>query len=195
MTERAAAVLTYWGMFYTLIGTAAATLIGLMFIVITLVMGTNRVRRSRTGISTFSTPTVVHFGAALIFSATLLVPWHMLLGVAIILGLGGLMGLIYVVRLFTRQYNFSDYEPDAEDWIWYTTLPIVAYAAVVMGAVIICLNPTLALSIFAATTTLLLVIGIHNSWDIVTYITISEGKDDPPDTENPPTDTEEGENP
>jgi hypothetical protein len=102
MPENVSSLLNPWSSFYILTGTAAAGLIGLMFVVITLVTGTERARKSPDGISTFSTPTVVHFGAALFASALLVVPWHSLLAPVVLLGLAGLCGVAYVVGFLGR---------------------------------------------------------------------------------------------
>ena len=53
-----------WADFYVVTGTAAATLTGLMFMVVTLVAGRSE-RPSFDGAGVYSTPTVVHFGVTL----------------------------------------------------------------------------------------------------------------------------------
>ena len=67
MSEAMLLPLATWQSFYILIGTAAATLTGLMFVVATLIAGV-RVSRSTPSdaFTTFSTPTVFHFGIALL---------------------------------------------------------------------------------------------------------------------------------
>jgi hypothetical protein len=78
MTAAASSVLTAWSNFYVIIGSSAAGLTGLMFVVITLVAGQERERRSPDGIAAFGTPTVAHFGVALLGSAILSAPWSSL---------------------------------------------------------------------------------------------------------------------
>ncbi len=173
----ASSLLAAWSSFYVLTGSAAAALTGLMFVVITLVMGTNRVRRSRDGISTFSTPTVAHFGAALLISAVLSAPWHSLIYPAIVLGLAGLYGVVYVLRLMYRTKRITAYDADFEDWAWYNVLPMVAYGAMVIAAILLFSNISSALFVFAAAVALLIFIGIRNAWDIVTYIAISDAEE------------------
>ena len=55
MHEATVAPLTAWENFYVIIGSSAAALTGLVFVVITLVAGT-RERLSGDGTATFSTP-------------------------------------------------------------------------------------------------------------------------------------------
>jgi hypothetical protein len=175
----AGSVLTPWSNFYIMTGSSAAALTGLMFIVITLVMGEERLRRSPDGISAFSTPTVVHLCAAFLFSAALSAPWHTLAAPATLLGIAGLYGVVFVVRVTLRSRRLNFYTPDAEDWACYSILPFFAYAAVLGGAIALPIAPVEAMFAFAAADVLLIVIGIHNAWDIVTYIAVQ--RSDPPD--------------
>ena len=179
MAENVSSLLNPWSSFYILTGSAAAGLIGLMFVVITLVTGTERVRKSPDGISTFSTPTVVHFGAALFSSAVLSAPWHSKLGPVVMLGLAGLCGVTYIARLVTRTKRLDNYQADAEDWTWYTILPVAAYGAILTGAIMLVNVPAGALFVLAGGVATLIFIGIHNAWDIVTFIVIGS-PDDPP---------------
>jgi len=60
-------LLSSWQNFYILVGTAAATLTGLMFVATTLIVGIEtHVATLNAGISAFSAPTVVHFCAVLL---------------------------------------------------------------------------------------------------------------------------------
>lgn len=187
MIDNATSVLAPWSPFYVLIGSAAASLTGLMFVVITLVTGSSRMRKSseegkaEDGISTFSTPTVVHFGAALLVAAALSAPWHLLLHPAIVLDLVGLCGVVYVLRIIRRAKRITTYRPDAEDWTWHSILPFIAYAAILAGAVRLPFDPATALFFVAFGAALLILIGIHNAWDIVTFLAIDDA-DDPPST-------------
>src|ERR1700736_5472068 len=111
MVETASSVLGPWSNFYIMMGSAAGALTGLMFVVITLVTGVERFRNAPDGISTFSTPTVVHFCAALLVSAILSAPWHSLVGPVILLGIAGLCGVVYVLRLMHRTRRLTTYSP------------------------------------------------------------------------------------
>ena len=179
MIDNATSALAPWSPFYVLIGSAAASLTGLMFVVITLVMGTSRRQNAEDGISTFSTPTVVHFGAALLVAAILSAPWHLLVHPAIILDLVGLCGVAYVLRIMRKAKRFTSYDPDVEDWTWHWILPFIAYAVILAGGISLPLVPASALFVVAFGEALLVVVGIHNAWDIVTYIALGNA-DDPP---------------
>lgn len=161
-----------WSSFYVMMGSSAAALTGLMFIVITLVMGTERLRKSGDGISAFSTPTVVHFGVALLISALLTAPWRSLLWPAALLALTGAAGMTYIIRVSAKTKSLEDYKADAEDWSFYSILPLFAYGLVLASAIMLPLVPVTALFVLAAGVALLVFIGIRNAWDIVTYIAL-----------------------
>ena len=175
MQEAGVSFLSTWQNFYVIIGSAAATLTGLMFVVITLLAGV-RERRSSGGIGAFSTPTVVHFGIALFVAALLSAPWQALWNVGLLLGLSGLWGVTYVIIVIRRTRRQTDYQLVLEDWLWYTAFPLVSYTALVVAAIVLPGHPAPALFVIAAVTLLLLFIGIHNAWDTVTYIAIEHSQ-------------------
>src|SRR5438309_1234145 len=173
MQEAGVSFLSTWQNFYVIIGSAAATLTGLMFVVITLIARVRvRVPPASGGIAAFSTPTVVHFCATLLIAAILSAPWQALWHAGLLLGLSGLGGMIYVVIVLRRARRQRDYQPVLEDWLWYTVFPLVSYTALVVAAIVLPGNPAPALFVIGAATVLLLFIGIHNAWDTVTYFVI-----------------------
>ena len=119
----------------------------------------------------FGTPTVVHFGAALLISAVMSAPWPSLSNLAACIGVCGAIGLAYSLLLIWHARNAS-YNPDAEDWMWYTILPIIAYAGLAITPFLLWRRPVLSLFVIGAITLVLLVIGIHNAWDTATYIAV-----------------------
>ena len=162
-------MLSEWNSFYVMMGSSAAALTGLVFIVVTLIRDQSR-RGSEAGMATFTTPTVVHFGSALFTSALMAVPFRSLVPIAIVLGLVGAGGLVYAARIAIQTSRLESYRPDAEDWTWHVILPAVAYAALVVGAIAMHGAPAQALFAPAAAVMLLVFIGIHNAWDVVTFL-------------------------
>ena len=172
MQEAVLSPLATWQNFYVIIGTAAATLTGLMFVVITLIAQVRvRVSSPSDGIAVFSTPNVVHFGAALLVAALLSAPWQALWNAGLLLGFSGLGGAIYVVIVLRRARRQTDYQPVLEDWLWHTIFPLVSYIALLVAAILLPGYTVPVLFVIAAATVLLLFIGIHNAWDNVIYIT------------------------
>ena len=68
-------VLEGWENFYVIVGSAAGALIGLQFVVLTLISERPPLRAAEAS-AAFATPTIVHFGAALLLSAVLSAPWQ-----------------------------------------------------------------------------------------------------------------------
>jgi hypothetical protein len=166
--------LAIWQNFYVIIGSAAATLTGLMFIVITLIAGMRaRIISPGDGIAIFSTPNVVHFCAALLIAAILSAPWQMLWNVSLLLGLLGLGGMTYIFIVLRRvRHRQLDYQPVLEDWLWHTVFPLVSYTSLIVAALLLPLYPVPTLFVIAGATVLFLFIGIHNAWDNITYTVI-----------------------
>jgi hypothetical protein len=148
-------VLGPWSNFYVLIGASAATLTGLMFVVLTLVAQV-RSSTTHTGLAAFTTPNVVHFCTALLLSALLAMPWRSLGPPAVLVGLTGLYGIVYVARVIFVARRLETYHPDVEDWCWYAILPLIAYAAVGAGAIFLTAIPKTALFGLAGATLLLI---------------------------------------
>ena len=65
-----------WENFYVIVGSSAGALIGLQFVVITLIAEIPVVRDVERASSAFATPTIVHFGSVLLLSAVISAPWH-----------------------------------------------------------------------------------------------------------------------
>lgn len=171
MLEATPPVLTAWESFYVIVGSSGAALTGLMFVVIALIADTEG-RRTTTEIDAFGTPTIVHFCVALFIAAVVSAPWHTLRSVAITIATVGAVGIVYggiVVRRARRQ---TGYRPVFEDWLWYSILPIIAYALFLGAGIALTRVPDGALFVIGAATLLLLLVGIHNAWDTVTYIAL-----------------------
>lgn len=163
------AALEGWGNFHVIVGAAAGALIGLQFVVMTLIATTPITGRETRASGTFSTPTVVHFAAVLFLSALISAPWQGMAPVAVLWGLVGLGGVGFVVLVAREMRLQTTYQPVLEDWLFHVLLPLVAYAELVVAAVMAFPQPRQAMFFLGAVELLLLFIGIHNAWDIVTY--------------------------
>jgi hypothetical protein len=68
--------LAEWESFYVIVGSSAGALIGLQFVVMTLMAEMPLGPGTAQAGEAFGTPNVIHFGAALLISAVMSVPWH-----------------------------------------------------------------------------------------------------------------------
>ena len=78
--------LAEWDSFYVIVGSAAGALIGLQFVVMTLIAEKPIPRAEEAG-PAFATPTIVHFSTVLLLSAVLRAPWQSITLVAALWGL------------------------------------------------------------------------------------------------------------
>ena len=164
--------LSNWDNFYVIVGSSAGALIGLQFVVITLIAGTGKVDSKQ--VSAFGTPTVIHFSAALLISAILSAPWETLAGLRAILGIFGVIGIAYSVRAILHAVQQKTYEPELEDWLWFFALPLLGYVILFVAAALLVSQTLRALFMIAGVSLTLLFVGIHNSWDTVTFVVTTD---------------------
>src|SRR6266571_2136245 len=93
-----------WDSFYVIVGSAAGALIGLQFVVLTLIAERPPLRAADAG-AAFATPTIVHFGTALLLSAILRAPWQAVTPVAALWGVVGIRGSLSHPRGLVRRRN------------------------------------------------------------------------------------------
>jgi hypothetical protein len=158
-----------WENFYVIVGSSAGALIGLQFVVMTLLADMPIAHSDAQAGEAFGTPNVVHFGGVLLLSAILSAPWNGMGIVAVLWGLTGLCGVVYVLVVARRMRLQTVYEPVLEDWLFHLLLPLIAYASLGGSAWVALTRVRAALFVVGAAALLLLFIGIHNAWDTVTY--------------------------
>src|SRR5947209_11971614 len=159
-----------WENFYVIVGSSAGALIGLQFVVLTLIAGRPVERGEAQAGEAFSTPSVVHFGVVLLMSAVVSAPWQGIGTVAVLWGLVGLSGIVYTVVVARRLRVQTVYRPVFEDWLFHALLPFAAYAMLAGSAYAAHFDARTALFLVGAASLLLLFIGIHNAWDTVTHL-------------------------
>jgi hypothetical protein len=159
-----------WENFYVIIGSSAAALTGLQFVVMVLGAQSKAPVGDSSTTRAFGTPTVVHFCAVLLISAILSAPWPALLSAAFGLGACGVAGCAYTVSVVRHTRRQTLYVPVLEDWIFHCVLPLTAYAALLVAAVLLPRHPAPSLFAVGGAALLLLFVGIHNAWDAVTFI-------------------------
>jgi len=157
-----------WENFYVIVGSSAGALIGLQFVVLTLIAERPPLRAAEAG-AAFATPTIVHFGVVLLLSAIVSVPWSGTGIVSVLWGLVGFCGMVYTLVVARRLRVQTTYKPVFEDWLFHVLLPLAAYAMAAASAFMAQSLARPATFVISAAALLLLFIGIHNAWDAVTY--------------------------
>jgi hypothetical protein len=169
----ASPLLAPWSNFYVIVGSSAGALTGLQFVVIALVAEAEAIG-GRTEIRAFASPTIVHFCVALVISAIANAPWQSIAAAGVTLAAFGAAGVAYSLTVIRHARSQMHYVPDAEDWFWYTALPLLTYAILLAAGAAARWHPRPALFMVAAISLVLLFIGIHNAWDTVTYVALKK---------------------
>ena len=170
-------LLSDWQNYYVIVGSAAAALTGLQFVVMALISQAGAVG-SEHEIKAFGTPHVVHFCAVLLISALCAMPGHSPKSLSICLTIAAIAALVYTIRVTIHAGHSTAYKPVLEDWIWHSILPLIAYGSLLVAGLIVAAWPAPALYVVAASALLLLYVGIHNAWDTAMYISMQR-RDNP----------------
>lgn len=164
--------MTTWESFYVIVGSSAAALTGLMFVVMALVSDI-RAPRSSGSVAAFGTPNIVHFCFVLLLAGTLTAPWPSVSSLSLATAVIGAAGVVYTLIVIRRAIRLKDYRAVLEDWVWHAVFPLAAYAAVVAAGLVVPSGMVAPPFVIGAATLLLIFAGIHNAWDTVTYVTVS----------------------
>src|SRR5689334_17238093 len=111
-----------WESFYVIVGSAAAALTGLMFVVIVL-SAEARMLKGSSAVKAFATPNVFHFTLALVLSCMMAMPHQTSFSLHVCVTATGLGGLIFVIVALVRARRQKAYSPELSDWIWHMVLP------------------------------------------------------------------------
>jgi hypothetical protein len=173
-----------WDNFYVIVGSSAAGLTGLTFVVIALASDRHVVRLS--GLRTFITPVVMHFGSALWISALLCIPGQTAITLSACLSVSGAVLSAYGAVTTYRMYRGrGTYRPVFEDWLWNAILPTLCYLSLLLAGVWALWQSAAALYIVGAAALTLLFIGIHNAWDVAVWVTVERPADPGKKDESP----------
>jgi hypothetical protein len=161
--------------FFMMAGTAAATLIGLLFVAITLGVGLSTPRNVY-GTRAFITPTLILFGNVLLDCMVVLFPWRSAWPVGIILGLCGLAGVWYQIHVILMQRKIDYASLDWLDRTLFSTMPALGNASMIAGAAGLIAEKSFAPYAIAGAITLLLFAGIYGAWDLTLWLARNRDK-------------------
>lgn len=166
-----------WETFYVIVGSSAAALTGLQFVVIALTAQRRAVSDPKS-LEAFGTPTIVHFCVVLTIAAVVVMPHQTSLTLAAALATLGVAGVVYALVTARRTKRQTGYVPVLEDWLWHAGFPLISYAALFATGVAAMSHIGGALYSVAIISLLLLFIGIHNAWDSAIYVSTLDGERD-----------------
>jgi modulator of FtsH protease len=175
--------LQIWQNFYMLLGGASATLVGLMFIAITLQSGrwtTEDRPILHASFNAFLSPTFIHFVYVLVTALVVLIPTLSETALGVLLVTAGLGSLGHIARNlpFLRE-RYRAGTIDRSDVVWYSMMPSIGYILYLDGGAGLLMAAgrgaaaTPALNALAAASVLLVVIGVRNAWDLVVFLVLT----------------------
>jgi hypothetical protein len=151
-----------WHEFYTLVGTTAGVLIGLIFIVVSL-GADHAIKGDEHRVRVFVTPVLVHFAALLFLALAMVAPvTDLVRGGA--LGLIGCAGLAYsanIALLAPQVLPAAERQP-----LWYAGLPMIAFSCLLVSAVAFAAGAGIADEVGTIAAVILLITTLRSSWGI-----------------------------
>jgi len=157
-------MLNGWSNFFTMTGAAGATLVGLLFVVVTLGTGLSTSRKLDIAHASLA-PALYSFADVLLQSMVVLVPWqsNWPSGVIfVVMGIGGLIYRINAVRVRSSLHLRAI--QSTMDRIFHNVTPIVASVILICGGAGLIAGEAFAPFAIAGSTTLLLGSGIYRTW-------------------------------
>ena len=162
-----------WRDFYIVTATAGASLIGAMFVVISIGVGI-LTRERLPGAHAYITSTVVHMGGVVLASLWTMVPSLEWASFGAVLILGGIVGLAYEVATATAVRHFR---ADWTDYVWYAAVPLIAYAGFILAGAMSIVGNAGTVEVLALAVVLLLICGVRNAWDMILVFVIRPERD------------------
>jgi hypothetical protein len=166
-----------WQNFYILLGTAAATLIGLMFVAITFGSSMMGKVENREGTRAFLDPTLTHFVQVLVTSCFMLVPWMSGTVLGALLAAIAAFRLFALVRVFRHMRAAHQKHGDLElsDWMQGIAIPLVMHLMLGVTAAMSIAGSNV-LSLVAIVTVVILLNGIYGAWELVVWIALTRSQ-------------------
>jgi hypothetical protein len=165
-----------WENFFFMIGSASAGLIGLLFVVVTLT-GSFDVDRAMRGQRLYMTPTAFQFTVVLTLSAAALAPRTPAMAEAAIVFFVALIGLGWSVQACwgIGAMRRADDAPHWSDFWLYGALPGGLYVVLIGVAAGLRAEGGWAPYALATVLMLMLIAGIRNAWDLITWMAPRRG--------------------
>jgi hypothetical protein len=159
-------MLAPWHEFYELLGTAAAAMIALLFVAVSIATGVlTQEPESRRNTATYMSPVVFHYANVLFLSLIALVPTQTFESFGVVLGAAAASSVIYSIVIAVRVHNNPI--SDLPDRLCYGVIPALCYATGGVVAWFLLHENPFGLDILAGSALLLLVINIRNAWDLM----------------------------
>lgn len=173
------AIVDEWQDFHTFLGSAAFTLLGLLFIALSLRLNIFR-RRELADVRDFALLTFANFLTLTLIALLFLIPSQSRAGVAIPLLVMGALGLVANLLLLreSRRVNTGAYALSVPQEVWYG-LSALPYAGLVVVGMLLLLDRTRALYWLVGVEVGLLLISSFNAWALLARAQPESGPESP----------------
>ena len=173
MSPSFSALAASWQNFYLLIGAAAATLIGLMFVAITF--GATMIEvKDANATRAFLDPTLGHFVQVLVTACVVVAPspGRTIFG-ALVIAIGVLrLATLVRIQRHMRDAQRKNNDLELSDWMSGLVVPFAAYVVVTAcGALFVAGRAPFGL--LAATTVVVLLNGIYGAWELMVWLALA----------------------
>lgn len=166
-----------WQTFFVLTGTAAATLVGLMFVAVTF--GANLVKPETAATArAFIDPPFTHFVQVLVMACFAVIPGVKASVLGPLLLVVGTLRLVYLPRVYRlmRAADSVHHDVDLSDWLTTIVLPALCHGLLLAAGVGFIAGWGAAFHLFAAVTIAILVTGVFGAWELILWMVVSNAR-------------------
>lgn len=168
----ASEILRPWHDLLMLIGTASATLVGLLFVAASVGWQVFTPERQN-GLRAFLSPSVVHFTSVLTACIIALAPLPGWRATGLLVAADGLAGAAYAIAVWRRMIvHRLTALIDREDFAWYALLPALGHAGLLGAGAVLALGRPEGCLVLALAMVMLLLAGIRNAWDMTVWVVL-----------------------
>lgn len=166
-----------WQNFYMLTGAAAATLIGLLFVAISISVGTNlSYEKARDSLRTFVSPILVYYVQAFILSCLAVIPLQNIIIPGFVIIIPGVINIFLALKVCWRILVLHRDEMDLGHWIWHFLLPLLTGLLLASIAIGFFYDAQLVVPGLAITVLLCLSIGLRNTWVLTLWLILHQAR-------------------
>jgi hypothetical protein len=159
-------MLTQWHEFYALLGTAAAALVALLFVAVSIATDVLTPEpESRRNTATYMSPVVFHYANILFLSLIAMIPTQTQESFAIIIAVASISSFGYSLLVMVRVQRNSI--SDLSDRLGYGAVPMLCYATGLISSWLMLKERPAGLNLLAVAALALLVTNIRNAWDLM----------------------------
>jgi hypothetical protein len=172
------AVAATWQNFYLLCGTAAATLIGLMFVAVTFGAGLAPATGNPGATRAFVDPPFGHFTQVLMMSCLAVSPMMHVQVIGVLVIVIAVSRLAYLARVYHHMSEAQRQHNDIElsDWLSGVLSPALCHLALGATGAAFLLGWRLAFPALGVVTMAVLLIGVYGAWELLLWMALMRAR-------------------